>query len=146
MNIDKNELLRQTALFSELGRSDIERLVACARYKSVPAREVLFYQGEEGHQIYAILAGKIQVTTCSELGKEITLSILDAGQILGEISVFSGVPRTATAMTLETTELLVIERCEMIPFLRETPDVAIKMIASLCKRLGVFSANVADIR
>lgn len=145
MDIDRGYLLSQSALFSELSQSESEWLLKHAHQKSVAAQEVMFYQGDEGHRLYLILSGKIQISASSETGKELTFGILHAGEIFGEIAVFCEEKRTATAMALEKSELLFMERYKLIPLLTQKPDVAIKIIAALCKRLAITSAAMEEI-
>ncbi|MGR9117345.1 MAG: Crp/Fnr family transcriptional regulator, partial [Gammaproteobacteria bacterium] len=94
---------------------------------------------------YAVLSGKVQINVTAESGKELTFGIMNPGETFGEISVFNGIKRTATAKTLEQTELLVIAKRDLLPYLKACPDVAIKIIGSLCKRLTAFNSDMEDI-
>ena len=58
--------------------------------------------------------------------------------------MLDGEARTADAIALEETDLLVLERSKFQPFLRENPDLALRLLAVVCKRLRETSAQLED--
>jgi CRP-like cAMP-binding protein len=71
--------------------------------------------------------------------------IMDPGEVFGELGLLleEGV-RTATIVAVDACELLVIDRCEFLPFLRAHPEAATKLLESLAKRLRRISEFVED--
>lgn len=141
----KIDFLRSCYLFSDVDNQVLEELIEFAKIKSYPPGTVLFYQGEKGSQLYVILSGKVQVYVTSKAGKELIVGILSPGETFGEIAVFNEVNRIATVKTLEQTQLLTLEREELLPYLKNNPEVAIKIIGAQCKRLAVFNADIEEI-
>jgi len=142
---DKIDFLRNCYLFSDVGNQALEELLKFAKIKSYPPSTVLFYQGEKGRQLYLILSGKVQINVTSKAGKELVVGILSSGETFGEIAVFNEVNRIATAKTLEPTQLLTLEREELLTYLKNNSEVAIKMIGSQCRRLAAFNADMEEI-
>jgi hypothetical protein len=78
-------------------------------------------------------------------GQEAVLNIINAGQAFGEIALLDGQPRTADAVAMTDCELMVIDRRDFIPVLRREPDVALKLIETLCARIRRTSEQVEDV-
>ena len=142
--VDKRQLLAQSALFSQLEPMELDRLVQFARLKKVDAKDVVFYQGDPGNQMFAVVSGRIRISIVSEEGKEIILGTLGPGDVFGEIALFDGKSRTATATATEASEFLVIERKDLIPFLEKHPQVAIKLLGALSARLRMTDELIED--
>jgi CRP/FNR family transcriptional regulator, cyclic AMP receptor protein len=65
----------------------------------------------------------------------LTMNVLRAGDLFGEIAVLDGQPRTADAMASEPSELFVVRRNDFLKYLECEPRVAVKLIALLCQRI-----------
>ncbi len=138
------KLLLANPLFSQLRSDELAEIVAFARIKLVEKKEIIFHKGDRGEQLFAVLKGRVQITTISEEGKEIIFNLVEPGELFGEISLFDGMERTATAMTLVASELLLINRRDFIPFLEKNPHIAIKMLTALCQRLRQTNVMMED--
>ena len=138
------KLLLANPLFSQLRSDELAEIVAFARIKLVEKKEIIFHKGDRGEQLFAVLKGRVQITTISEEGKEIIFNLVEPGELFGEISLFDGMERTATAMTLIASELLLINRRDFIPFLEKNPHIAIKMLTALCQRLRQTNVMMED--
>jgi CRP/FNR family transcriptional regulator, cyclic AMP receptor protein len=68
-------------------------------------------------------------------GKDAVFNVLAKGAIIGEIALLDGKPRTADATAVTDCELFVIERRDFLPLMREEPEIALKIIETLCSRL-----------
>ena len=67
------------------------------------------------------------------------------GELFGEIAFLDGGQRTADAVAIENCELLVIERRDFIPLIRDNPEVGERLIKILCARIRKTSEQVEDI-
>jgi CRP/FNR family cyclic AMP-dependent transcriptional regulator len=133
--IDKRSLLANAPLFGRLEPDELDRLVAYMRLARHPARTVLFRKGDPGSNMMVVVRGRVKVCSHSEDGKELVLNLINAGEVVGEIALLDGADRTADAVTLTETELLVLERRDFIPFLQSHPDACMRLFAVLCERL-----------
>jgi CRP/FNR family cyclic AMP-dependent transcriptional regulator len=133
--IDKRALLADHPLFGQLVPEELERLVAYMRLVRYPARTVLFRKGDPGTHMVVVVRGRIKVCTHSEDGKELVLNLINPGEVVGEIALLDGSDRTADAVTLTDSDLLILERRDFIPFLQRHPDSCMRLFAVLCERL-----------
>jgi CRP/FNR family transcriptional regulator, cyclic AMP receptor protein len=133
--IDKRALLANHPLFGQLAPEELERLVAYMRLVRHPARTVLFRKGDPGTHMVVVVRGRVKVCTHSEDGKELVLNLINPGEVVGEIALLDGADRTADAVTLVDSDLLILERRDFIPFLQRHPDACMRLFAVLCERV-----------
>jgi CRP/FNR family cyclic AMP-dependent transcriptional regulator len=141
---DKELVLSGHFLLRHLGRDELRRLAAATTLAHHPARTVIFQKGDPGSSMMAVIRGKVKICTQSIDGKELVLNLINRGGLFGEIALLDGEPRTADAVALEETDLLVLERARFQPFLSERPDLALRLISVLCKRLRQTSEHLED--
>ena len=128
-------LLGESFLFSSLAVAEMDSIVDFIKTRSVKAREVIVRESDPGNEMFIIVNGKVSISTMSDEGKEITFGILGKGDMFGEISLFDGLERTATVTAVEATELLILHQHNLIPLLKENPDIAVKMLRAMALRL-----------
>jgi CRP/FNR family transcriptional regulator, cyclic AMP receptor protein len=134
-----------TSFLGRLDERDRKHLTSCARTEKVRCGAVVFRKGDPAQSLLILISGTIKVSAAASDGREFTLSIIGAGEILGEIALFDGEPLMADAIAMSDCELLAIDRRDFIPFVEERPAVALKLIALLCKRLRHTSELVEDV-
>src|SRR5262245_55291511 len=142
--IDRIVLLRNHQLFRELDAKAIEQLASHAARRSLPRGSVIFVKGDQGTGLFGVLAGAVKISSLSAEGHELVIAIINPGEIFGEIALFDGRPRTADATAQTNCELLAVERCDFVPFLRSHPDAALKIIEMLCSRLRRITGRIED--
>ena len=105
----------------------------------------MFAKGDAGTQLIAVLSGRVKIVVSSPDGREAVLNVVHEGEIFGEIALFDGCPRTAGAIAISDCELLSIDRRQFLPLVRAEPDVAIRLIETLCARLRRSSEQYEDV-
>jgi hypothetical protein len=76
----------------------------------------------------------VKISFPSVDGKAV-FNVLGEGAIIGEIALLDGKPRNADATAVTDCELFVIERRDFLPLMREEPEIALKLIETLCSKL-----------
>jgi CRP/FNR family transcriptional regulator, cyclic AMP receptor protein len=109
-----------------------------------PAQTTIFQKGDQSPSMMAVVRGRVKICTYSAEGKELVLNIIDRGGVFGEIAVLDGRPRTADAVALDETDLLVLDRNKLLPILAAHPDLATRLIGVLCERLRQTSEHLED--
>jgi CRP-like cAMP-binding protein len=141
---DRRALLATTQLFRDLAPGQLDEIVRFARTKQLARHDELFHKGDEGVEMFVVVEGKLKVLTTSVQADEIVFSILSAGDVFGEISLFAGTPRTATIIALEPCELLAIHRRELFALLERHPKTALFLLCVVAARLVRLSELVED--
>ncbi len=111
----------QTQLFSRFG-------------KQFPAGAVLFQEGDKGEEMYIIQSGRVKISKRIR-GVEKTLATLEKGEFFGEMAILNDKPRSATAETVESCDMLVIDRKTFEALIRGNVEIAIRFIKRLADRL-----------
>ncbi|MCP4601551.1 MAG: Crp/Fnr family transcriptional regulator [Proteobacteria bacterium] len=106
-----------------------------ARYgKKAAAKEVLFREGEAGAEMFVIRTGSVRVFIEAN-GVEKTLAVLGPSEFVGEMSLLTGQPRSATAVVEEEAELLVVGTKVLEEMIVQNTEIALRLIRKLARRL-----------
>ena len=123
----------------------IRSLAGYATVKVFPKNALVVSEGDQSAgAIYLINSGRVKVFLCSADGKEIDLSVLEAGNYFGEMSLDGG-PRSASVMALERSELAIVPHAEFKLFLAENPAFAMQLILKLIGRTRSLLKNVKSL-
>ncbi len=105
------------------------------------AGDVLFLEGETGEEMYVIQSGAVQVS--KRIGdEERPLATLGRGELLGEMAILNHKPRTASAIVIEDTRCLVIDGRTLESMIQKNPEIAMRLVKTLAKRLDAADALV----
>lgn len=141
---ERAALIRGHFLFSEIEPRLLDSLVRTSRVQRLARGEVLFRQGDEGGALYAVSSGAIRISVTGAEGKELTLALMEPGDVFGEIALLDGLQRTADARAVEKSELVVIHRADFLTLLEREPKLARPIIEMLCERLRQTNEFVID--
>jgi CRP/FNR family transcriptional regulator, cyclic AMP receptor protein len=109
--------------------------------RSFRAGDVLFMEGDTGEEMYVVQTGSVQVS--KRIGdEERPLATLGRGEFLGEMAILNGKPRTASAVVLEDTQCLVIDGKTLEAMISKSPEIALRLVKKLAKRLDAADALV----
>lgn len=106
-----------------------------ARPMKVGAGTTLFETGDPGNGCYAVLEGSLKVSILSVEGDEQLLAVLGPGDLVGELALLDGRPRSATVSALKDAQLAFIEKAGFERFADENPAVYRHMLSIVGKRL-----------
>jgi len=130
-DFDPEIFLKQTGI----GRSAVE----------LKKNEVLFSQGDEADAVFYLQKGTVKLTVVSPRGKEATISLLAAGDFVGEQCVAAGeILRTTTATAIVRTTAMRIEKMEMIRVLHEEHAFSDVFVSFLLERNARIQEDLVD--
>ncbi len=138
-------LLRQVPLFRSLRAEDSRHIAALLQKHILRKGDVLFRNGEEGHSLYMITAGKIKIVRQSRDGDEMILAVLSAGDFCGEMALLDGMPRSADAVAIEETHLYGLNRKDFLAYVMNNETAVRAILAALSKRLRKADDSLEDI-
>lgn len=142
--LNREDILAGHFLLKHLRAEELARLASTATITRHRAQATIFQHGDPGTSMMAVISGRVKICNYSAEGKEMVLNIIDRGGLFGEIAVLDGQPRSADAVAIEDTELLVLERTRLMPFLTANPEIPTRLIAVLCQRLRQTSEALED--
>ena len=123
---------------------DNERVALAAQLEEVqlPEGQVLFNYGEPGDCLYVIRTGKAEVFFKDDTGTRIVLEVAGTGDVVGELSLLDGGPRTASVVVTEALDALRLDRGDLDQFLRTHPAAAIDLLSAMGRRLRVSAERL----
>ena len=142
--VDRREIFAQHAFFRGLADAAIDELVARSRIERCRRGKTIFRRASPGTAMMAVLRGSVKICTVSRNGKEAVLNVIGLGQVFGEIAVLDGGPRTADAVALVESDILVLDRRDFLPVVRAHPELAQRLLEVLCGRLRKTSEQLED--
>jgi CRP/FNR family transcriptional regulator len=140
---DTIALLHQVPVFSDLTPAELKRVADVAVGRRVDDGEVVFREGDESDTCYVVRSGHARAIREHPDGRSITLAHFGPGDFFGELAMFDDESRSATVETLEATEVVAILGPDMRRLLREHPDISVKLIAALGRRLRETNERLA---
>lgn len=126
----KMELLVAIPLFSTLSQRELGLLASLTVPGELAAGAVLTRQGQKGGLAYVIARGEAEVIRGSR-----RLATLGPGDVVGELSLIDGEPRSATVRAVTDLEVLEISDGDLNRLLRKAPGVRRKLLEALSERL-----------
>ncbi|HME26860.1 MAG TPA: Crp/Fnr family transcriptional regulator [Acetobacteraceae bacterium] len=141
----KRAALLASPLFAAMQPEELDEILKFASDRRVRRGQTIFQRGDNGSSLMAVLRGRVRISSVSGDGKELTLNVINTGEIFGEIALLDGQPRSADAVAIEDTVLLVVERRYFLPFLRQREDLCLRLLAVLCSRLRRTSTALEEI-
>ena len=143
-HLSPRAVLKHNYLFRGLPDATLGRLAALAAKRHYDKGCRIFAQGDEGDALYGVAAGRVRLSASATGGREVFLNIMEPGDTFGEIAVMDGLPRTANAVALDDSTLIVIQRADFLPLLEREPRLAIHLLKLLCERLRWTSELVEE--
>jgi CRP-like cAMP-binding protein len=141
---DRRALLREHFLLKTLSDDELDRMLRFSNVQSYKAGEVIFRKGDPGEGMMAVLKGQIRIGVMSVDGKELIHNIINPGQVFGEIALLDGKERSADAVAIVPTDVLVVLRRDFLPFLESDAKLCIRLMTVLCEKLRLTSELAED--
>jgi CRP/FNR family cyclic AMP-dependent transcriptional regulator len=138
-------LLVDAEIFKHLAADD---LASCAaRFHEVRFRkgQILFGRGDAGTQLYLVAEGQVRLAIATSEGRELSFQIATAGDLIGEIAVLDGGPRSAEATALMPVTAYALERNALRELWSAHPGISSAVISFLCWRLRDASDRLEAI-
>jgi len=130
----RQELLANIPLFESLTPEDLESLSRRLEQTEFAVGDVIFNQGDQGSSLFIIEDGAVEISYGEGRGR-VVLATLFTGQYFGELSLFDGAPRSATATAAKRSRLIRLDRDDLVDFVNKNPSAALRIIAEMSERL-----------
>lgn len=156
------EKLKLIPLFAKIRENDehMERLQSICRPKAVRAGETVIREGDRGSEMYIMLAGRVEIRRRTRAGDDYTVVKLRAEDnvFFGEMALIDDDVRSATIVTTEDSEFLVVTKGDFLELGNRFPEISLpitreiaKILASRLRKttgdmLTIFDALVTELQ
>ncbi len=143
--IPSKQALKHVPLFSDLTDQELGLLAALGSRRKYPGKNMVFQEGEPGDVLLVILSGKVKVLLSGKSGQEYILTMLGPGNFFGEMALLEAAPRSATVMTVEPCEFLILNQRNIEGLLEKHPAIAMKILKNLSQRLRKTNEQIRSL-
>ena len=141
----KRAALLVSPLFAAMRPEELDEILKFASERRVRRGQTIFQRGDNGSSMMVVLRGRIRISSISGEGKEVTLNVINPGDVTGELALLDGKPRSADGTATEDSLLLVVERRHFVPFLVQNQDLTLRLLTVLCDRVRRTSVALEEI-
>jgi CRP/FNR family transcriptional regulator len=140
---DVVELLARVPVFETLGREDLAQVAQVVVPRRFAPGQVIFREGDESDTCYVVASGHARALREHGDGRTIALARFGPGDIFGELAMFDNERRSATVEALDDLHALAILGHDMRRLMREHPEIAVKLVTALGRRLRAANERLA---
>jgi len=142
---DTRNMLTSIPLFKGLDATQLGWIAQRAHRRLVPAGKDIITIEQPGEAVYIILSGTVKIHVEQDDGRDVILSILGAGDMLGEMSIIDNVGRSASVVTLEDTLVLWMDKASFNQMMDEFPPVPLNLVRILSGRVRLSDELIKSL-
>jgi CRP/FNR family cyclic AMP-dependent transcriptional regulator len=136
--------LRHIPLFALLDDDEINVLAGQVELREFAARQRIYKTGENSKGAYVVLTGSVHVTIEDADGQEVLVDEPRHGEIFGFASMLEGTPHQTTAVTIEPTTVLEVDREDIGILLEKKPQAGLDMLTVLARQMHASQQLVRE--
>jgi len=133
--LERIEFLKKVSLFSPLTEEQLDAVARIMSERWITDGAYVCRQGEVGQELYIVYRGELEILREARDQEEF-IDAAKEGDCVGELAILGDIPRTASLRAQGDTRLLVIEGPHFLSLLLETPEMSIRLLKLLVKRLA----------
>lgn len=145
MTAELEQVLSQIPMFSGLAAEDRQRLARVGRVRLYVRGQAIFHAGDPADCFHSLVRGRVKIVRTQPSGKEVILAILGAGDPVGAVAVYRGMPFPANAEALEDTVVVSIPRPDFYELLDRTPSLVRGLLLGMTQRLIELTARLSSL-
>ena len=125
------DVLKHVPLFGLLDEDELAVLASQVELVNFDPRERIYKMGDKDSRAYVVVEGSVSVITVDEDGQEVVIDQPAQGQIFGFASMIDGTPHQTSAVALEATECIEIDRDDISVLLQRKPMAGMDLLTTL---------------
>ena len=139
------KLFDQIPLFEKLNDEERSKLAELFILRRHQKNTIVINEGDNSHGFYVIIEGETRVYLTDEQGKEVVLNIQSTGEYFGEVALLDDGLCSASVITTQPSQFAVLNHQAFIDCVTENPQISLKIIQGLTRRLRALSDNVRSL-
>jgi CRP/FNR family cyclic AMP-dependent transcriptional regulator len=141
------ESLRHCSLFAHADAATLETVARTLRRRRFKRNGVIFHQGDPGDSLFIVETGRVKVVVLSAEGAEdAIIATLGPGMFFGELALLDGAARSASAIAVEPSETLVLDRDSFDRLMDTEPRFRRAILAALAIELRRLTGHVEELQ
>ncbi|VAV84498.1 Transcriptional regulator, Crp/Fnr family [hydrothermal vent metagenome] len=145
--MDKTKLwyISTNNIFSNLPKEDIEQMATMMTPRNIKKKGLVYSEGDVADQLYILKEGRIKISRLGADGKELTMDIIEPGDIFGELTLAGETQRETNAQALEDSFICTISRKNFEAFLGMRPDLSLTITKWIGLRLRKVESRLENL-
>ena len=131
-------------MFGALPTDQIEAIARQSTIRTVDRGDMLFSVDDEPTELYIVITGRIAIVNTSVDQRESMMALMEPGDLFGEMPLFDGLPRSAGARALESSEVVAIPYAPLRGVYQAQPELLWRVVNLLAQRLRTTDEALAD--
>ncbi len=131
----RTTFLKKIPLFAELHEAELQIVARELSWVQFKKGDAIFYEGDPGLTLYIVESGNVRIYVHCADGQETSVSVCTSGDIFGELAVIDGLPRSASAIAMEDSVVLGLNREQFRDYTRRFPQLALNFLKTLSVRV-----------
>jgi len=132
-------------MFRSLSGEDRKRLSEVSLVRAYEKGDVVFSEGDPSSFLFTILSGRVKVVKLVPNGKEVILVIVGPGDPLGAVVAYEGRPYPATAIAIERTLCVLVQRKPFMDLLERHPSLVRGYLVGLTQRIVELTRRIPEV-
>lgn len=137
--------INQVPIFTGLSHEEKMEIVEIASTRSFEKGEMIYRAGDKGGTLFVLHTGRAKIYRLNANGKEQVLRLVEPGEFIGELSLFSSIPLTDNAQALEATTMCILQGERLKELMTKYPSIAFRVMDELSRRLQKAENRIEDI-
>ena len=145
MNRDKIWYLKQFNFLNTMSEEEMASLSSVLIDNKVRKKQPIYLAGDPGENLYFLKEGRVKISRIDQSGKEFTLTLLEPGEIFGELGLFDDSPRETTAIALEDSIICMMKRSDFEKYVTNRPELSLKLNKLMGLRLRQIENRIEEL-
>jgi CRP/FNR family transcriptional regulator, cyclic AMP receptor protein len=145
VGINKVWYLKRINIFEGMDEESVRQLEPYLQHRRYDPREMIFLPGDQGDKVYFLKEGLVKLARLSPGGKEMTLALLERGEIFGEMSFLDGLPRETFAQAMERVLVCIARAQDFQRFVDRKPGLGLKISMSMGERVRDLEQQIENL-
>jgi len=138
------DLLANIPLFETLKTEHLSEIASKIRIRNYKRGETIIRQDEPGSMLYIIMKGHVKIMTLTPEGDELIIAMLSDNDFFGELSLLDGQPHSASAVAMDTTQVMTLQRDDFLEAIYKSQEMVHKILIALSRRLRCTDILLED--
>src|SRR5699024_7617951 len=141
----KNLCVSKVPIFNHLEPKEMKDISKMSRHKVFEKGEIIYHEGEPLDYLYIVHRGRVKIYKLCESSKEQLLRILEPGEFMGELALFTEKMMDSYAATIEISEICAIHRNDSQKLMKTHPTIPFKILSEFSERLAETEKLVGQL-
>jgi len=144
--MDKMWYLKRINIFKDISQSELENIEHIAIHKFLKKKDLIYLPGDRNDKVFLLKEGRVKISRLSEDGREMTMVILEPGEIFGESALYSEKEHRSTmAEALDDALVCTIYKNEFESLLKRNPDLSLRVTRAIGRKRREVESRLEDM-